>query len=103
MALGSGTYPLRGRTSRALLSDRGARKSTRRPRAGNRMGESSARSGGRRNGTASSGATTPSTIGPEQIKAIQMLGSDIRQVWTAPTTTDRDRKELLRTLLEEVV
>src|SRR5205823_1814062 len=24
-------------------------------------------------------------------------------VWTAPTTTDRDRKELLRTLLEEVI
>jgi hypothetical protein len=32
-----------------------------------------------------------------------MLGADIRQVWTAPTTTDRDRKELLRTLLEEVI
>ena len=32
-----------------------------------------------------------------------MLRSDIRQVWTATTTTDRDRKELLRTLLEEVV
>ena len=28
---------------------------------------------------------------------------DLRQVWTAPTTTDRDRKELLRTLLEEVI
>jgi DNA invertase Pin-like site-specific DNA recombinase len=45
----------------------------------------------------------PSAIGPEQLQAIQGLGSDIRQVWTAPTTTDRDRKELLRTLLEEVV
>ena len=32
-----------------------------------------------------------------------MLGSDIRQVWTAPAITDRDRKELLRTLLEEVI
>jgi uncharacterized protein YndB with AHSA1/START domain len=30
-------------------------------------------------------------------------GSDIRRVWHASTTTDRDRKELLRTLLEEVV
>lgn len=27
----------------------------------------------------------------------------IRQMWTATTTTDRDRKELLRTLLEEVI
>jgi DNA invertase Pin-like site-specific DNA recombinase/predicted DNA-binding transcriptional regulator AlpA len=45
----------------------------------------------------------PSAVSPEQLQAIQRLGSDIRQVWTAPTTTDRDRKELLRTLLEEVV
>jgi hypothetical protein len=35
----------------------------------------------------------------EQLKRIQMLSSDIRPVWTATTTTDRDRKELLRTLL----
>src|SRR5207248_11112513 len=45
----------------------------------------------------------PNPIGPEQLKRIQILGSDIRQVWTAPAITDRDRKELLRTLLEEVV
>jgi excisionase family DNA binding protein len=30
------------------------------------------------------------------------LGRDVRQAWSAPTTTDRDRKELLRTLIEEV-
>src|SRR5437773_4715889 len=45
----------------------------------------------------------PHPMGPEQLKRIQMLGSDIRQVWTAPAITDRDRKELLRTLLEEVI
>jgi hypothetical protein len=45
----------------------------------------------------------PSTISPEQLQRIQTLGSDIGQVWTATTTTDRDRKELLRTLLEEVI
>jgi predicted DNA-binding transcriptional regulator AlpA len=45
----------------------------------------------------------PSAISPEQLQAIQRLGTDIRQVWTATTTTDRDRKELLRTLLEEVI
>src|SRR6266576_2131892 len=32
-----------------------------------------------------------------------MLGSDIGQVWNAATTMDRDHKELLRTLLDEVV
>ena len=45
----------------------------------------------------------PKTLDAEQLKHIQMLGSDIRQVWAAATTTDRDRKELLRTLLEEVI
>jgi DNA invertase Pin-like site-specific DNA recombinase/predicted DNA-binding transcriptional regulator AlpA len=44
----------------------------------------------------------PSSLTPEQLKRMQILGSDIRQVWAATTTTDRDRKELLRTLLEEV-
>jgi DNA invertase Pin-like site-specific DNA recombinase len=45
----------------------------------------------------------PGALTLEQIQTIQRLGSDIRQVWTATTTTDRDRKELLRTLLEEVI
>jgi DNA invertase Pin-like site-specific DNA recombinase len=45
----------------------------------------------------------PSRLDPEQLRHLQMLGSDIRQVWAGLTTTDRDRKELLRTLLEEVV
>jgi DNA invertase Pin-like site-specific DNA recombinase/predicted DNA-binding transcriptional regulator AlpA len=45
----------------------------------------------------------PSAISPEQLHRIQRLGSDIRQVWDAPTTTHRDRKELLRTLLEEAI
>jgi DNA invertase Pin-like site-specific DNA recombinase/predicted DNA-binding transcriptional regulator AlpA len=35
----------------------------------------------------------------EQIRA---LGTDLKQVWDAPTTTDRDRKELFQSLLEEV-
>lgn len=45
----------------------------------------------------------PSALTAEQLQRLQTLGSDIRQVWDAPTTTARDRKELLRTLLEEVV
>jgi DNA invertase Pin-like site-specific DNA recombinase len=45
----------------------------------------------------------PTAFTAEQIQLIQRIGSDIRQVWTASTTTDRDRKELLRTLLEEVI
>jgi hypothetical protein len=34
----------------------------------------------------------PITITPAQLQTLQRLGADIRQVWTAPTTTDRDRK-----------
>jgi DNA invertase Pin-like site-specific DNA recombinase len=45
----------------------------------------------------------PNAITPEQLKRVQALGSDLRQVWSAATTTDRDRKELLRTLVEEVI
>jgi DNA invertase Pin-like site-specific DNA recombinase/uncharacterized protein YndB with AHSA1/START domain/predicted DNA-binding transcriptional regulator AlpA len=45
----------------------------------------------------------PSTLSPEQLQRMRRLGSDLRQVWTATTSTDRDRKELLRTLLEEVI
>jgi len=45
----------------------------------------------------------PNTLSSEQLHRIRMIGSDLRLVWTATTTTDRDRKELLRTLLEEVI
>ena len=45
----------------------------------------------------------PCTLTVEERQRINTLGADLRLVWTAPTTTDRDRKELLRTLLEEVI
>ncbi len=47
--------------------------------------------------------TRPLTLTPEDRAAVVALGKDLDAVWSAPTTTDRDRKELLRTLLEEVV
>jgi DNA invertase Pin-like site-specific DNA recombinase/uncharacterized protein YndB with AHSA1/START domain len=45
----------------------------------------------------------PRTLSEEEKKKLFSLGSDLHKVWTAPTTTDRDRKELLRALLEEVI
>jgi len=45
----------------------------------------------------------PRTLSQEEKNKIRALGSDLRNVWAAPTTTDRDRKEVLRTLLEEVI
>src|ERR1700694_3615636 len=47
--------------------------------------------------------TRPLMLTPEDRAAVVALGKDLDAVWSAPTTTDRDRKELLRTLLEEVV
>lgn len=44
----------------------------------------------------------PRQLTPEQSDHIRTLGNDIRQVWQAPTTTPRDKKELLQTLLQEV-
>src|SRR6476661_3514383 len=45
----------------------------------------------------------PPVFTSAQLDRVRCLGSDLSQVWNAPTTTDRDRKELLRTLLEEVI
>jgi hypothetical protein len=47
-------------------------------------------------------AQTPTTLTSEQQTRILALGADLEIVWSAPTTTDRDRKELLHTLLTEV-
>src|SRR5215210_7632131 len=44
----------------------------------------------------------PKTLTAEEKSAILALGDDIGQVWSAPTTTDKDRKQLLRTLVEEI-
>ncbi|MCP5113705.1 MAG: recombinase family protein [bacterium] len=45
----------------------------------------------------------PRTLSPQERVRLEALGADLGKVWSAPTTTDRDRKELLRTLLEEVI
>ena len=47
--------------------------------------------------------TRPRVPTAEQRAAIGLLGHDLDRVWSATTTTDRDRKELLHTLLEEVI
>jgi len=44
----------------------------------------------------------PRRLTEEQRHQIHALGADLTRAWEASTTTDRDRKELLRTLLEEV-
>ena len=45
----------------------------------------------------------PRTLTPAERSQLLALGADLGRVWAAPTTTDRDRKQLLRTLIEEVI
>jgi len=47
--------------------------------------------------------TYPQKITSQQREQIQTLANDLSKVWHLTTTTDRDRKELLRTILEEVI
>jgi DNA invertase Pin-like site-specific DNA recombinase/predicted DNA-binding transcriptional regulator AlpA len=44
----------------------------------------------------------PKTLSTQERNAILALGDNLDQVWAAPTTTNKDRKQLLRTLLDEV-
>jgi DNA invertase Pin-like site-specific DNA recombinase len=45
----------------------------------------------------------PRTLTDQERGQLLALGADLGRVWSAPTTTDRDRKQLLRTLIEEVI
>ena len=47
-------------------------------------------------------AARPKTLSPAERAAVLALGDDLGQVWDAPSTTSKDRKQLLRTLLDEV-
>ena len=47
-------------------------------------------------------AARPKTLTPQEKSTILALGDDLPAVWSAPTTTDKDRKQLLRSLLDEV-
>ena len=44
----------------------------------------------------------PRPLTQQEKQAILALGDDLGAVWDAPTTTDKDRKQLLRTLIDEV-
>ncbi|HKA47515.1 MAG TPA: recombinase family protein [Methyloceanibacter sp.] len=45
----------------------------------------------------------PRVLSQAERDNLATLGPDLATVWTAPTTTPRDRKELLRALIDEVV
>jgi DNA invertase Pin-like site-specific DNA recombinase len=45
----------------------------------------------------------PHTLSPAEREQLLALGADLGRVWSARTTADRDRKQLLRCLIEEVI
>src|SRR5712691_7474920 len=45
----------------------------------------------------------PRTLSVDERNRLLVLGTDLFKIWQAPTTAPRDKKELLRTLLEEVI
>ncbi len=94
---------LRRATRRAPLPRRRSRQSVGRARPRRRVGEYLRELKAAEAELARREHTRPLTLTPEDRAAVVALGKDLDAVWSAPTTTDRDRKELLRTLLEEVV
>ena len=44
----------------------------------------------------------PRTLTSQERERLLCLGTDLGRVWSAPSTTDRDRKQLIRCLIEEV-
>jgi DNA invertase Pin-like site-specific DNA recombinase len=45
----------------------------------------------------------PRALTDTERERLLALGSDLGRVWSAPSTTDRDRKQLLRSVVEEVI
>ena len=45
----------------------------------------------------------PRTLTDTERQRLLCLGADLGRVWSAPTTTDRERKQLMRTLIEEII
>ena len=45
----------------------------------------------------------PRVLSEHERERLLSLGADLGRVWSAPTTTDRDRKQLIRCLIEEVI
>lgn len=47
-------------------------------------------------------ATRPRTLSDAERQSITALAGDIEGLWTAKTTTDKDRKQIIRTLIQDV-
>ena len=45
----------------------------------------------------------PTPLSADELAWLERAGADLQAVWTAPTTSNRDRKQLLRCLIKEVI
>ena len=73
-----------------------------RPRPGSRLGESAHRAGRRRGRARPPPGSPPRSADQRRTRRHPRPRRRPAAVWDAPSTTDKDRKQLLRTLLEEV-
>jgi hypothetical protein len=48
-------------------------------------------------------ATRATPLSDDDLRWLRHAGADLKAVWQAPTTTDRDRKHLLRCLISDVI
>ena len=104
MAAAGRARPLRRPARRTPLPPGRARASPRRPRPGTRLGRRARQAAdGRGRARAARARPSPDVDADIERRQLLELGADLGRVWSAPTTTDRDRKQLLRSLLEEVL
>ena len=101
VAPAAGARPLRRRPRPPPVPARRAREPARRPAAGSRRKPRSPRRPAWKRATSGS-PRTAATLTAAERAAIQDLARDLPRVWSAPSTTQADRKGLLRILIEDI-
>ena len=102
VAAAAGTGPLRRRPCPPPVPARRTGKPPRHPAAGSRLGSRARRSSRLEADYQRFTEEQPKTLSAAERAAIQALATDLPQVWNAPSTSQADRKELLRILIEDI-
>ena len=101
---GRGTRPVRGRPGAAAVRRRRAGEPVGRPHPGEGVWKTSwPRSAPRENDLAVQRARRPVALTDQELAWIATAGADVRAVFDAPTTTVRERKQLIRAVIAEIV
>ena len=102
MALADRAGALRGRSRRATLRGGRSRQPADRRHARAALERCHAAVAGAGSRVASFERQTLRTITADQKRQILQLAGDFPKLWTAPTTTARDRKRMLRLLVQDI-